>query len=256
MRYGKELRVYLYTNGDFANEKVLGQLRDVGLAEIRFDIAATNYNLKNVELATKYFKDVTVEIPAIPEDEEKVRQAMIKMEEIGVKYLNLHELEFWPANVDEMRKRGYMLKSSKIDPFYIQQVYPAYGSEESVFRLIEFALDNKLKLGINYCSSLAKKQVQHLNKRINSAKRIKEPHEKVNDNGLLEKAVVYEPEAAGAMGVLRGKSIPGEGIFYNNAKKRLEIHPDWVGLLGKGRYNVAIVQRMPKGPDDVEIKIL
>lgn len=256
MRYGDDFRIHLYTNGDRVNEAVLKQLKEAGLNEIRFNIAAVDYTTDKVELARKYFDEVSVEVPVIPKDEEKLKQAMIKIEKLGVKYLNLHELELWPTNIENLKGQGYMRKSSKVEKFYIQQVYSVAGSEETAFRLMEFALDNNFKLGINYCSSKGKKEVQHTNKNINMANVQKLPHQKVNKVGLIETVVVYEPEVPMALKDLRANNVADSVMSYDRTKKRLELHPDYAHYLNPKQYNVAIVYYKPAKRDEVDIRFL
>jgi len=254
--YGNDFRIHLYTNGDRVNVTLLKQLKEAGLNEIRFNIAAVDYTTEKVELARKYFDDVSVEVPVVPKDEEKLKQAMIKIEKLGVKYLNLHELELWPTTIEDFTKRGYLRKSGKIEKFYIQQVYPVAGSEEAAFRLMEFALDNNFKLGINYCSSKGKKEVQHINKSINMANAQKRPHQKVNKVGLIETVVVYEPEVPQALKALRANNVPDSAMFYDKGRKRLELHPDYAHYLNPRQYNVAIIYYKPAKSDEVDMKVL
>lgn len=69
-RLGRDIYIWLYTNGDLVDKNKLNTLKEAGLNEIRFDIAARNYDLKAAKMAIGIIDRVTVEIPAIPEDYE------------------------------------------------------------------------------------------------------------------------------------------------------------------------------------------
>ena len=91
-RLGKGIYIWLYTNGDLVDKNKLNALKEAGLNEIRFDIAARNYDLKAVKMASAIIDRVTVEIPAIPEDYEILKKCLPRMKAIGVAHLNLHQL--------------------------------------------------------------------------------------------------------------------------------------------------------------------
>jgi len=65
-RLGRSIYIWLYTNGDLVDKKKLKALKEAGLNEIRFDIAARKYDLKAAKIAVGIIDKVTVEIPAIP----------------------------------------------------------------------------------------------------------------------------------------------------------------------------------------------
>lgn len=88
--------LWIYTNGLLADEKDLAKLGEIPVDEIRFNTAATGYDdlgvLKKMRQAALSFRHLTVEIPAIPEQREKVYRSLEKWAQAGVHYLNLHEL--------------------------------------------------------------------------------------------------------------------------------------------------------------------
>ena len=57
----------MYTNGILADVSKFRKLAAAGLNEIRFDIGATTYGLDKVKLAKGILPNVTIEIPAVPE---------------------------------------------------------------------------------------------------------------------------------------------------------------------------------------------
>lgn len=151
-----KIYIWLYTNGDLVSKKNLKTLSDLGLNELRFDLSARNYDLSPVELAVKYIDRVTVEIPAIPEDFKAVKSILRSLQKIGVRHLNLHQLFFNEQNQHEFVKRGYTLLHHLKHP-----PYPVFESEMTALQLIKYALDNRIQLSINYCSSIYKSRFQN-----------------------------------------------------------------------------------------------
>ncbi|MBN1201615.1 MAG: 4Fe-4S cluster-binding domain-containing protein [Anaerolineae bacterium] len=92
---------WLYTNGLLADAPTLRRLAELGIDEIRFNMAATGYThpvvLANVAAAARQIPTVTVEIPAIPEDADKLLNSLEVWCAHGVRFLNLHELMFEPG---------------------------------------------------------------------------------------------------------------------------------------------------------------
>ena len=76
-RCGDDVHLWLYTNGTLLTTDLCSRLRDAGLNEIRFDLGAVRYNLKKLRLAVGCIPTVTVEIPAVPEDEELLKRKMV-----------------------------------------------------------------------------------------------------------------------------------------------------------------------------------
>ena len=85
---------------------------------------------------------VTVEIPAIPEDEEQARRALVELDRLGLARLNLHQLFAIRATLTRMARRGYLFLRP---PF---QEAPVVQSELTALRLILFALENEFDITI------------------------------------------------------------------------------------------------------------
>ena len=177
--FGSKHYIWLYTNGDLITKEKLKKLKEAGLNEIRFDLSARNYDLKPVKLAVKYIKTVTIEIPAIPEDLEIVKSLLSKLELIGVKYLNLHQLSATKHNYKEMVKRNYTC-------LYGNSKYARIlESEFTAFEILKYAIKIKSKLGLNYCNFCYKQrfQISAFRKRIASL--LKEDPNSITKIGYL-----------------------------------------------------------------------
>jgi pyruvate formate-lyase activating enzyme-like uncharacterized protein len=93
---------YLYTNGILATNRVLLQLKDMGFNEIRFHLGASDFSkqvLHHIEEASLHFDAVTVETPAWPPHRTKLFAILPVLNDLGVKHLNLGEIELTKANI-------------------------------------------------------------------------------------------------------------------------------------------------------------
>lgn len=80
----KDIYIWMYTNGLLAQPEIFDQLAELGLNEVRFDIGATNYKLDKILMAKGRIKNITIEIPAIPEEKEKLKALLPEIIEAGV----------------------------------------------------------------------------------------------------------------------------------------------------------------------------
>jgi len=99
--------IWMYTNGILVTTDRLKILRDNGLKEIRFDLSAVDYALDNLKKAVGIIPIVTVEIPAIPEDLERTKPLLKTLADLGVNYLNLHQIRCTHFNLPKLIQRGY-----------------------------------------------------------------------------------------------------------------------------------------------------
>ncbi|MBN2167502.1 MAG: radical SAM protein [Marinilabiliaceae bacterium] len=147
-----DLYIWMYTNGILATKEKINLLKKAGLNEIRFDIGATNYNLKKLNLAQGIIDNITIEIPAIPEEKDRLKSLLPEMIKTGVKHLNLHQLRLTPYNAPKLTKHNYT---------YIAAEHPiVLESELAALEIMQYAHQNKLQIGINYCSFFFKYRFQ------------------------------------------------------------------------------------------------
>ncbi len=176
-RCGNDVHLWLYTNGTLLTADLCSRLRDAGLDEIRFDLGAVRYHLKKLRLAVGSIPTVTVEIPAVPEDEELLKRNMIKLAEAGVHHLNLHQLRLTPYNFGPLTERGYtFLHGEKVT---------VLESEISALRIVRFGLAQGIPLPVNYCSFSYKRRFQHAAARRRAALTVCADTEMVTQPGYL-----------------------------------------------------------------------
>ena len=176
-RCGNDLHLWLYTNGTMLTADLCRRLRDAGLDEIRFDLGAVRYNLKKLRLAVGCIPTVTVEIPAVPEDEQLLIIKMVEMAQAGVNHLNLHQMRLTPYNFDRLTERGYtFLHGDKVT---------VLESELCALRMVRFGLEQGIPLPVNYCSFPYKRRFQHAAARRRAAQNVCAAGEVVTEPGYL-----------------------------------------------------------------------
>ena len=176
-RCGDAVHLWLYTNGTMLTAELCNRLRDAGLNEIRFDLGAVRYHLKKLRLAVGCIPTVTVEIPAVPEEEDLLKLKMVEMAEAGVNHLNLHQMRLTPHNFGPLTERGYtFLHGEKVT---------VLESELCALRLVRFGLEQGIALPVNYCSFPYKRRFQHAAARRRAAQSVCAPGEVVTEPGFL-----------------------------------------------------------------------
>ncbi len=143
------LRVDLYTNGDLLTPELAARLCKAGVQALRLNLAAGGYRADPAELALRFFEDVEVEIPAVPEHRERVLRLMDRLAGIGLRHLVLHELFCSAQNLDALLRRGY---EAKAGPGEALTWAPVAGSEETALELMLYSLRKDQRLSVYYCS--------------------------------------------------------------------------------------------------------
>jgi hypothetical protein len=169
----------MYTNGILATDDKFQLLAEAGLNEIRFDLGAVNYNPKVLKNASRFIKNVTVEIPAVPEDKEKLLAVLPQLCNYGVTNLNLHQLRLTNYNANKLLEHVYT---------YLHGEQPAVlESEITAYEIFDFVLENNLPLGVNYCNFQYKNRFQKAGFRIKMAAELKAEGEEITENGFLRR---------------------------------------------------------------------
>jgi len=184
-RNGDDLYVWLYTNGIAATADTLARLRGAGLDEIRFNIAAVDYALDKVEPAARIMDTVTVEIPAIPEDRDRVRKLLAEMARIGVAHVNLHQLMAIGDNHSAIQRRGYVLSHGPTPP--------VVESELAALELMRDAADAGLDLSIQYCATFYKARWLERAQRVRINPFIASDLDGETESGLVRRSWVEAP---------------------------------------------------------------
>lgn len=216
-RLGDKTYLWAYTSGLEVSSNKLKRLKEAGLDEIRFNIAANGYNTSPLKLATKWIPTVTVEIPVIPDDFSRLTTLLPKLYSIGVKHLNLHELHTTQPNHKALIQRGYtFLHTPTID---------VLESGNVALEILEYAVRNKLTLPINYCSSSYKLRFQEAGRLHRSSPCIVRPYEEINKNGLIRSiAIVAPPKLDQLIDSLKARGINKKHWHLDKQEETLFIH--------------------------------
>lgn len=215
--FGENHHIHLYTST--VDPEKVKTLIDAGLDEIRFHPPVSSWrDMDSSELSAiaKMDIDVGIEVPALPDHEEGLIALLSYASDIGIKFVNLNELEFSESNWDMMEEHGYELKDD------ISAAIA--GSEEVAFRMMEKFPD----LPIHFCSSCFKDGVQLRNRLIRRANHIAEEYDVVTDDGTLMKGYAYPEDLDEAAEFLKEEyDVPDELMFIDRENNRLEVAP-WV----------------------------
>ena len=147
------LYLWIYTNGMKVTKDACLKLKEKGIKEIRFDLSATNYSdkiIQKIKYCKGIFEKVCVEIPVEPWKTNKLLETLPKLDEIGLDYLNLHELAICEDNRERLIAGGYidpaLIYYARSGDHYLPSIFDAY-------RIIEFIEDNNLNIIYNDCSA-------------------------------------------------------------------------------------------------------
>lgn len=143
---------YLYTNGILADSDMLLRLKDLGFDEIRFHLGASNFSRKayqNLTQAVNCFKVVTVETPSWPPHRKKLFEMLPIINDIGVKHLNLGEIEVTKCNYNEIAE---MMPRGEIYQCFEMHLYDG----GLTYDVIEEILKRKYSYSVLDCSCFVK----------------------------------------------------------------------------------------------------
>lgn len=184
---------WVYTNGLLASEEYVRRLGELGIDEIRFNLAATGYThravLKNVAAAARYIPNLTVEIPAIPEHRPKLLAALSTWSALGVRFLNLHELMYEPGT-NAAALPGPRRAVVTADGHHTE-IHPE--SRALMLAVMQRVNADHLPLSVNDCS-LQSKLRQLRGRRRSLAPLMKAAHERMIDDEAYETYCVYEDD--------------------------------------------------------------
>jgi len=183
----RPLHLWMYTNGTLLTADLVKRLHDAGLDEIRFDLSAVGYNLEKVRLAVGHIPTVTVEIPAIPEDFQRLTKLLPQLKETGIDHLNLHQLRLTPHNRNQLDKRRYTyLHGERVT---------VLESELTALALMQNVVEKGIGLPLNYCTFVFQNRFQRAAARRKSAQLIIKPHESITESGYIRSiGLVGDPE--------------------------------------------------------------
>lgn len=184
---------WVYTNGLLATIENLRRLGELGLDEIRFNMAATGYDhpvvMENLASAVRFIPNVTVEIPAIPDHATRLLSCLANWCASGVRYLNLHELMY------EAGTNSASLSGARQDVVTHDGHHGAVHPESRALTLtvMRYVQESGLPLSVNDCS-LQNKLRQLRGRRRSLAPVARSPYERLYRDEFLESCCVWQGE--------------------------------------------------------------
>jgi len=157
---------YIYTNGKLVTGENLGKLRDRGIKEVRFNLAATEFSEKVIEkmyLSKKIIPFLTIEVPALKGISRKIKENIKKFIDIGVDQINLCEVVInrynWPYFESEpyyiinpyKNLKAEYIKDPGIDVRTYRRLVPTWSRHET-YNVLEMAYKFNWPMVINDCS--------------------------------------------------------------------------------------------------------
>ncbi|RLF19878.1 MAG: radical SAM protein [Thermoprotei archaeon] len=180
-KLGSEHHIHLYTNGELLSRNHAILLKECGLDELRIHITSER-SWKGVEIAINAGLLVGIEIPVIPNQLDYYKRLILRAESLGVKFINLNELEVSESNYMAMKLRGYDVKDDV--------PYAVKGSERTAVELLKWAKENTKRITIHYCPAKVKDAIQLKSRLKRIANKVAKPYEIVDEDGLLVKCVI------------------------------------------------------------------
>jgi len=175
-RCGDNVHLWLYTNGTLLTADLCSRLKDAGLDEIRFDLGAVRYHLKNCAWRGLH-PDGNGGNSGVPEGRRTAERKMVEMAESGVNHLNLHQMRLTPYKLRPVDGAGYtFLHGEKVT---------LLESELCALRMVRFGLTQGIPLPVNYCSFPYKRRFQHAAARRRAAMTVCVSGETVTEPGYL-----------------------------------------------------------------------
>ena len=260
--FGSNFNIHLYTSG-LNNYEHIGDLVSAGLDEIRFhpnpiywsDISNSPI-ISSIKIALNTGIDVAIEVPVIPDRNKEVISLIEWADGLGIKFVNLNELEFSETNAKTLNSKGFIVKDD------ISAAVK--GSQESAYNVLDKISKMDLDIGVHYCSSSFKDASQLRNRIKRRAKNIAKDHEVITDEGTLLKGVIYSKNISlnNLLDFLKNVSnIHNNQLYVNKEKERIELNilvlQKIASKLNKKDVNCFIIEEYPTAdsPEDERIPL-
>lgn len=143
---------FLYTNGILANREMLERVKEnLGVHEIRFHLSASDFDpkiLDHMRIAAEMGFFVTVEEPSWPHHRKQLFELLPIFEEIGVKHLDIVEVQITPHNYP-MIEKYYPGNTARIFKDHFYHLY----DEGLVYDIIEEVIKKGYSFSVIDCNS-------------------------------------------------------------------------------------------------------
>jgi hypothetical protein len=223
--FGSDFHIHLYTSC-LQNANHVEELVSAGLDEIRFHPTPNYWDCMEKNLITPAIKnalktevDVAIEIPSIPNMEDQMFALVKWSDDIGIRWVNLNELELSERNADVLNQRNFSIKDD---------VSAAVrGSQESALEALRMVAEKDFEVGVHYCSSSFKDGVQLTNRIKRRAGNVARVYDVVTNEGTLLKGIIEMDRNRSLRNTYKSLKkefdLKDDYIFLNENKNRIEI---------------------------------
>jgi len=221
--FGQGHHIHLYTST--ARPDRIRKVAKAGLDEIRFHPPLERWTT----LETSEYRDALrlskrlgmaagMELPVIPGRGADLVAAVAFADRMELDFVNLNELEFSETNWRSLRALGFDVRQDDEISSGVE------GSESLAKDILRLETD----VPLHYCSAAFKDGIQLRRRIMRRARNIRKPHEVLTRDGTLIKGVIEtEFVAATAAYIINRFGVPGNLLWGDNHKGRLEVAP-WV----------------------------
>ncbi|MBU0496394.1 MAG: radical SAM protein [Candidatus Thermoplasmatota archaeon] len=248
--FGSPFHIHLYTSG-LINANHIPDLTTAGLDEIRFHPIPETWGtmetspIKNaITTALETSLDVALEIPVLPYQEQSILTLINWADKLGIKWINLNELEFSEQNADALLARGYHVKH--------ELSAAVQESQTTALQILNIAHQKKYSIGIHYCSVSFKDGIQLRNRITRRAHNTAKPYEIITEDGTLLKGIITSSEQtlrSIRTHLIKHYHVPTKYLYINKEKNRVEL-ASWIlhelaqTLTTRG-YNCFLIEEYP-----------
>jgi pyruvate formate-lyase activating enzyme-like uncharacterized protein len=186
-----------------------------------------------------YIPSVMVEMPVLPDTFNRMNQILIQLDKIGISSINLLEFCFPFRNPKTFRNKGYQIKNP---PYRVLYNYwyagglPIAGSELACLKLIEFALNEGLQIGVHYCS-LENKHTGQIYQQ-NFGKKVPDRYHFSERDFFFKSAKVFGEDIPKVLE--RFRKVSHQNTFRDTDHDYLEFHPSKIETLSDLDVEVGI----------------
>ncbi len=222
--FGPKHHIHLYTQIPF-DPKWLAELESAGLDELRFhtpdevwpDVDAHPKFATLYRRAMETSMTVGIEIPCIPGSQDQMESLVRWADGVGMKFVNVNEMEFSETNYAALLGRGYRIKDDVTSR--------AMDSEEVAKAVMErvYGGDNPVAISFHFCSSPYKDAIQLRERLKRRAAIVKRPFEALTDDATLMRGVIECPDPEGLLDeIVESFEVPRDLLAVVDGKLYLE----------------------------------
>ena len=180
--FGNNYHIHLYTSGILLSRDGLRALIKAGLDELRIHITG-EHSWRALKIASGEEIATAIENPVIPNSGDFLKSLVRKALNLGVRFINLNELEFSESNYEALIMRGFRPSS--------RDGVAAEGSMETAIKLMNWVIREGFEISVHFCPAIYKDRYQFRRRMLRRGLRTRQFYEEIDD-GLARWAEVSQ----------------------------------------------------------------